>query len=699
MKSLKTNTKHCVQQLFAIFLFILLPVLFISIGFNYKHEVTHYSLNCVDPEMAYLYNGLTITHGHFPHFVDHPGIPLQYMSVAVIVVVHLFRDGSIDEDVILHPDLYLNAITSSFIFFNAIALFFLGLLTFKLFKSKSAGLFIQLTPFLSVVYLNLSNRVLPEFFALIIVAFVFLITIYYVKLCEEKNLTNDKKFPLLFAIMIGFAISTKITFLPFGLIPVLVLRTFREKLKFAFYSVFSLVFFLLPALNRWNYFSTWMKGLLLHSGQYGKGDTNVVDKAIFKQNLLEIYHNDPILIYLLVFLLIGFFIYFIPQLKLKQKKDSWFIAFIGFSVVTGFTVILIAKQMKLYYLSPAYVMAIPSLFLLLTILKRNKYFQKGLFTSAFLILTAFLSICELKPTFAHYESNSKDRQITQKVVTEKYANVPIANASNYYGSPFYGYSVHYGLAYSNDHRKKELLPLLMKLMPNFYSFHTWNNRFNYWDGSAFTLTDILKRNDSVYLYIGDEETLKRIPNESLGINRKMETTEDVVYANSTTSEVLIKIKRDAGKGKYWAVQCDLERRNENGENFIFENNLLADAGNTQCSEKSFSGKYSSKLNKDQQFGIGTALTDVEKGDTYTISVWKFNNSNQKSGLVVASVTQDKFYKIETNSVEEKSGWIKIQITVKVGEDLKGEDLKIYCWQADDEIPSYWDDFKIEKSVE
>jgi len=38
----------------------------------------------------YFHKDLAITQGHLPYFVDHPGIPLQYIGATVVAVTHNF---------------------------------------------------------------------------------------------------------------------------------------------------------------------------------------------------------------------------------------------------------------------------------------------------------------------------------------------------------------------------------------------------------------------------------------------------------------------------------------------------------------------------------------------------------------------------------------------------------------------------------
>lgn len=682
-------------RLIKIITLLILPVIFILICNNYKREFPDYSLNSVDPEMAYLYNGLTITHGHYAYFVDHPGIPLQYISAGVIAVVHPFREGTIDEDVIKNPDFYLNLITWTFIILNFVALFFLGFLSYKLFENLFAGLLIQLTPFVSIIYLHEASRTLPEFFSLIIAAVFVLTTMYYTRYSDDNDLARNDKYPVLFAIGTAFAISVKITFLFYLLIPVFILRSKREKIKFFIYLLPSIAFFLIPVWNRWGYFYRWMKSLIVHSGQYGAGSENVIDKSLFQTNLVSIYSEDRFFFYLIGILFIGIIIYFIPQFKLKRKNDLWFNSLLIFLIVSLLTILLIAKQLKLYYLSPACILAVPLLFFLLMIFQRNSFFKKGIFTVSFFILSACIFFFELYPVLTYCKSTSKDRYLTKMEIGEKYIKAPIANVSTYYGSAFYGYSAQHGLAYSNDRRRKEFFPSIVKILPHFYSYHHWNHLFNYWDKRSFTFSEILSQNDSVYLYSGDGEISKDILKEIFGLNTQIETSHEVIYTNDITKETFIKFKRKKDKVKNWSFIFTSEDSVGNIDDLL--KNYRIDEGTSRSDTRAFSGRFCSRLDKGNPYGIGTVLTNLQKGDCYTFSVWKYKNENKESGLVISSVTPGKFYSFENKQVDEKNGWVKIQTIFKINDDLNRQSFKVYCWQSGDENPSYWDDFTIVKN--
>lgn len=676
--------------------FLVLPLLFLFIGFQYKKEIVYYSLTSVDPEMAYLYNSLTITQGHLPNFVDHPGIPLQYIGAAVIGVAHLFKDsGPLEQDVMLNPDYYIHAISYTLIFLLSLTILFLGYFTRKITNSTIAGLFIQLSPFVSCSYLNLASRLLPEYLSLIVAAVFFIISISYSysQNIEKKN----HLYALYFAIVSGFALSVKITFIPFLIIPLIVLRKFRYKLVFGLELIAATAFFLIPALNRWGYFTGWMKKLFFHSGQYGQGESNILDVSVFKNNLIEIYNNDPLIIFILALTLLGLLLYFLPWIKIKRKKDILFISAVSFTLTTILIILMIAKQLKFYYLSPAYVMAIPSLLLTVLLYERIKAIKKILLPISTIVLAVFIYRLEAKSAiFDKRTYYGENRIITKNFVAENLINVPIANAATYYGSPFPAYSTYYGYLYSHIKRNKALYPVYVKTFPYTYNYHEWNNRFNYWNNEGFTIPEILTKHDSVYLYLGDAEMASKMSNEVLGANRNMDCEMTLLYHNNLTGEKIIKLKHKKEYVKRWMLICDAERVDSISGNISNNQGIIFQGGNLRSDKISLSGKYCFNLTPDNQYACGIFLTDLQKGDHYSISVWKYKNGNTQSGLVISSVSAEKYYKFSASPLSEQGDWYKIQTDVMITEDLDGEDLKIYCWYSSDTLSGFFDDLCIEK---
>lgn len=676
-------------------LFFVIPVLFTIAGVYVKSQFTHYDLSSVDPEMAYLYNGLMITQGWICHFVDHPGIPLQYISAGVILVVNLFRDLSIEEDVIKNPNLYIHAITYTIIIIQSLLLLFVGIFSARLFKNIFAGLLIQLTPFISVYYLGLAGRLLPEYFSLTAIILLFLLISKYVHDIENGIIRKKWFYPLGFALILGFAISIKITLATIGIIPFIVIKGYRNKLLYILFSVLSTVFFLIPAINRWNYFSGWVSGLFIHSGQYGQGDANIVDVNLYKENIISINENFHYLIYLVgAFIILGL-LYLIPKLKLKVKNDPLYYSFVCFTLVSFVSILIIAKQLKLCYIQPYVLMLVPTLFLSLLILQRNDVLKKIIFPVAFFILLLF-SFWETLPAFACIQSNSTDRQYTQEIINEKYRDLPIAAVSNYYGSPYFEYSVHYGGAYSPKKRRQDLLPVILKISPDFYSYHSWNKRFNYWDGSSYSLTQLVNNYDSLYLYLGDQEMFNYYQDKLSGINKTVEFKKELLFSNYKTGEYLYKVV--STRNKDWSIKIDFDSIDSGGLFVDKDNQVKLWNNKSESNLHSLSGNYSSQTSVQNPFGFIGKLSDVELGEIYTFSAWKLKNGNINSSLVFEVQNMKKLYIMGSGVIEEKNGWQRIQIQLIINDNLYGEKVNFFTNHNNDSIPAFWDDVLIEKTL-
>lgn len=123
-------------------------------------------------------------------------------------------------------------------------------------------------------------------------------------------------------------------------------------------------------------------------------------------------------------------------------------------------------------------------------------------------------------------------------------------------------------------------------------------------------------------------------------------------------------------------------------------------GKTQSSEMAFSGKYSSKTGMADglTFGISVDLSDFIAGESYKVSVWRFEEGKSNSGILVAAGNKGSdFYQSAKVPVDRKeSGWEKLQLSFNIPEktekDLKSINIHVY---SPGNRTVYFDDLKIE----
>lgn len=141
-------------------------------------------------------------------------------------------------------------------------------------------------------------------------------------------------------------------------------------------------------------------------------------------------------------------------------------------------------------------------------------------------------------------------------------------------------------------------------------------------------------------------------------------------------------------GEQLSVYCDGET--VDGDEFVTNGDKFKGA-QFRSSDKSRSGKYSVKLNKDQPFGFTYAVEKVKKGDIIKASVWKHKDASS-GGLVISGETEEDQYEFNFLYKKEEAEWGQIELFFVAQKDY--ERIVVYALNGD-ASPAYFDDMKIE----
>lgn len=295
----------------------------------------------------------------------------------------------------------------------------------------------------------------------------------------------------------------------------------------------------------------------------------------------------------------------------------------------------------------------------------------------------------------------EDRHLPSLQIEKKFSNKPVLIIADYYGASYKSYSMFFGINWiggiGNDLGKKYSTTLL-QVYPQNYIFNGWNNLFNYWDG-AYSYINLLKKYQKVYLYVGDKQAQANLEPQLNGINRQTDTKTNEIFTNSQTNESIYEVNYDSIafiNGKL--ISCNAEVTDSSGNYFIENNSTKFGNGITRSQEKARTGKYSSKLTKDEPYGMTCYLSEVQKGEHYVINVWKYNNQNTKAGLIINSNESKDSYLNNSTSNIVVNNWQKLTIDLLVTDVLINKNIIIYCYNGDPLLPAYFDDLTIEKIV-
>lgn len=130
--------------------------------------------------------------------------------------------------------------------------------------------------------------------------------------------------------------------------------------------------------------------------------------------------------------------------------------------------------------------------------------------------------------------------------------------------------------------------------------------------------------------------------------------------------------------------------------FFVLNEHKVDGAIAQTSAEAYDGRHSLKLSKNSvSYGFSTQLTDVFVGDEVTVKVWVRSPSKQVARLAVTSLDGKSTY-LQNEKFDFTSEWQQIEVSLDVTSPLKGNTLKIYCFNFN-EAPVYFDNLSYSKN--
>jgi len=147
--------------------------------------------------------------------------------------------------------------------------------------------------------------------------------------------------------------------------------------------------------------------------------------------------------------------------------------------------------------------------------------------------------------------------------------------------------------------------------------------------------------------------------------------------------------------RYELINCDAENLSADGKNFFDKNHkaVLFSNNKFQSNEHSHHGKFSIKVSKENPYGTSYIIYNVQPGEFFDISVWRFGG-NKNGHLVVATKGSKNYYNSQNVSVQkEENGWELLNVKLIVPSHIKGENIIIYLWNSG-KNPIYFDDLSI-----
>ncbi len=484
-------------------LFIIIPFTYFFLG-SYVHQIIGlYSLRSADPEYIYFISGLSIANGKFMlGHIDNPGTPLQYLTALVFRILYQLRDHQIpfNEDVLSNADLYLRVLNLVLTIICSIFMYYIGNAAFKITKRWSFALLLQLSPlFTNIIFGNI-GRITPEN---LIPIPVMLLGLMLLKVIYQPDEEQSKNNNIWFGLISAFGLSIKLTYFPLWIIPLIVIKPIKDKVWYSVVAVGSFFAMALPVTLQLNIFWGWVKGLFLHSGKYGSGESNIINWDVFLPNLKSLWNENYFFFYIVLVLVAvcTIFIFF------KRDQRSLLIYRISVAVIAAIVIqlVIVCKQFEPRYFIPA-IMLFPLVLILLIefFLPFNYLISKFKIPQAIVALFILFYFVKQVPVI-HSLSTALNQDNNKKMPTLHYMETLENDAVKFlvpggYGCP----TVEYALmcSYGWAGRQREIYkPVLGKLFPYTYIYYPWDKTVNFWGNEP----NLRETDKEVYIYLENEK--------------------------------------------------------------------------------------------------------------------------------------------------------------------------------------------------
>jgi hypothetical protein len=674
---------------------LILPIIYAFFCIHISNKTEHAFIKTVDPEYIHLMSSINLAEGNVNiQSIESPGTPLYVLgAITSKVTCWVSSSDSLKEDFISNPEKYIDVLRAVLLLLTSFSLFILGYIVQKVSHSWFTSMLFQFAPFLSLDIMLTSTILTPDHFLIIVMLLYMAVLFNYIH--QDKN-TDDLKSALYFSLFTALGCATKITFLPLAILPMFILSNTKQKLVFILSTGLLSPLFAFTAAFQYERFFTWVKGLIFHAGNYGTGEEKIISSTSFVSNLEKIISSEIPFIVISLLLLICVFLIVIKKKNSPQNK-----MLIGLICTFILHIILVSKHFAIRYLTPSILLGVLGIYLLVLFFSHTKKMQKTLMI-CFIVAYPLLAFNKIYTINNHVLTYAESRNSAHEYMEKNIKGSPLLIVPNYFGTGTKAYALWFASKWVGKNAP-EFIDDMNKNCPDTYFFIPDQKKYFNWR-NEISLFDVLKSHPTLNLYISLDAT--KMKEEAFGkailkninvYNRPNDTIIKINYLFHKKYDMICQLTIDTSRlvnsYQFDDVLCDMESittdnkyYKSSNRSFLFKNNQL------RSSEKSYSGKYSEKLTKENMYGTGCTIDNVKVGDYFEATIWK--QSEDDDYLFVCSAKNAEDLYIASNTViEEKNGWQKIKLSISIDKKIVGSTLNFYSWYQGNST-CYCDDFKI-----
>ncbi len=161
---------------------------------------------------------------------------------------------------------------------------------------------------------------------------------------------------------------------------------------------------------------------------------------------------------------------------------------------------------------------------------------------------------------------------------------------------------------------------------------------------------------------------------------------------------LVPKKPETPRGRVKLFKCDMEELNHEGTFFMTSNpEVFLEGGAQQTTKLARSGNHSVLVNNITPFAMAHEVA-VAPGEEYSIEVWGHTRNSKEAVLVVSAINPNDLYIASNRAVEKEDDWERIQVSVKIPQNLPGGTIKLYVWNPSRK-DAHFDDLSVYRIID
>jgi hypothetical protein len=327
-----------------------LPLVYLAVALIYSANSAPWGRS-VDPESAYMMNGIAWAAGYGMIKNDHPGTTTILLS-GLVTKLGALLGGHPDvvEFGLKNYDALIYASRAAQVFLMAAALLAGGIIVRRTTRSSIAAVMFQIAPFVSFDALHLGTMLTTE--SLMVTSAVFGMALVLKAALDEKPPTVG--LGVAQGVMFALGLSSKYLYAPLAILSVALLRSWRAYAAATFVGVFAFFVFN-RILNPYVFTSGyhWLVSLATHKGIYGEGEPGFIDFNVFWPNMAEIITSGPVIF---AVFLAGACLALLRMWRSRRYLDPVSLTLLGFFAAFVAQLVATSKHFHLYYMLASWVL-------------------------------------------------------------------------------------------------------------------------------------------------------------------------------------------------------------------------------------------------------------------------------------------------------------------------------------------------------